>query len=97
MEDAGKPMAYGLGLTLHLVDMLLTILIHLAFHSSTPGLTSFEPEVYTDWPKFRTDVLDFSHTPPPQSDRKALDVLREEIIKIMGGASKMAKVVEPAA
>ena len=39
MEDAGKPMADGLGITMHLVDMLPTIPIHLAFHSSTPGLT----------------------------------------------------------
>ena len=98
MEDAGKPVANGLGITVHLVDILPTIPIHLAFHSSTPGLTRFEPEVYSTWPRFRTDVLDFSHMPPPQSDWKALDVLCQEILKNMGGASKMAKVVEePAA
>ena len=97
MEDAGKPMADGLGITVCLVDMLPTIPIHLAFHSSTPGLTSFVPEVYAAWPRFRTDVLDFSHMPPPQSNWKALDILHEEIIKNMGGASKMAKAVEPAA
>ena len=78
MEDAGKQMANGLGITMHLVDMLPTILIHLAFHSSTPGLTRFVPEVYAAWPKFRTDVLDFSHAPPLQSNWKALDVLPEK-------------------
>ena len=97
MEDAGKPKADGLGIAMHLVDMLPTIPIHLAYHSSTPGLTSFVPGVYAAWPRFRTDVLDFSHMPPLQSDQKALDILHEEIIKNMGGASKMAKAVEPAA
>ena len=45
MEDAGKPTADGLGIAMYLVDMLPTILLHLAFHSSTPGLTGFRPEV----------------------------------------------------
>ena len=74
--------------------MLPTILIHLVFHSSTPGLTRFAPEVYAAQPRVRTDVLDFSHMPPPQSDWKALDVLCEEIVKNVGGGSKMAKAVE---
>ena len=46
MEDAGKPVADGLGIAMHLVDMLPTIMIHLAFHSSTSGLTGFVPEIY---------------------------------------------------
>ena len=97
MEDAGEPVSSGLGIAVHLVDMLPIIPIHLAFHPSTLGLTSFVPEVYAAWPWFKTDVLDLTHTPPLQSDRKVLDVLCEEIIKNMGGASKTAKVVEPAA
>ena len=92
MEDAGKPMANGLAIAMCLVDML----IHLAFHPSTPGLTGFVPEVYAAWPRSRMDVLDFSHMPPLQSDQKVLDILHEEIIKNMGGASKMAKAVQPA-
>ena len=71
MEDAGKPAADGLGITVCLVSMLPTILIHLAFHLSTPGLTRFMPEVYAAQPKFRMDALDFSHVPPLQSDWKA--------------------------
>ena len=59
MEDAVKPMADGLGITVRLVEMLPTILIHLAFHPSTPGLTSFVPEIYAAWPRFRTDVFGF--------------------------------------
>ena len=96
MEVTGKPAADGLGITMCLVDMLPTIPTHLAFHSSTPGLTSFVPEVYAAQPWFRTDILDLTHMPPPQGDQKVLDVLCEEIIKNMGGASKTAKAVEPA-
>ena len=59
MEDAGKPTANGLGITMHLVDMLPTIPIHLAFHPSTPGLTRFTPEVYAARPKFRNGSLGF--------------------------------------
>ena len=94
MEDAGKPMADGLGIALHLVDMLPTIPIHFAFHSSTPVLTGFVPEVYTAWPKFRMDPLDFFHALPLQSNWKALDVLCEEIVKNVCGA-EMTKAVDP--
>ena len=45
MEDTAKPTADGLGIALHLVDMLPTILLQLASHLSTPGLNSFVPEV----------------------------------------------------
>ena len=65
MEDAGKPTADDLGITMHLVDMLPTMPLHLAFHSSTPGLTGFMPEVYATQHWSRTDILDFSHMPPP--------------------------------
>ena len=81
MEDTGTPTREGLGITMHLVDMLPTIPIHLAFHFSILGLTSFVPEVYAAWPWFRMDILDLMHMPPLQSDYKALDVLCEEIIK----------------
>ena len=95
MEDSGKPTADGLGITKHLIDMLPTIPIHLAFHLSMPELTGFTPEVYIAQPKFRMDVLDFSHVPPLQSDWKALDILCEEIVRNMCGAPEKAKVVDP--
>ena len=56
-EDTGKPVADGLGITMHLVDMLPTIPLHLAFQSATPGPTGFAPEVYTARPRSRTDIL----------------------------------------
>ena len=97
IKDTGTPTSDGLEITVCLVDMLPTIPIHLAFHSSKPGLTSFAPEVYAAWPWFRMDVLDLTHMPPLQNNRKVLYVLHEEIIKNMGGASNTAKAVEPAA
>ena len=68
MEDAGKPMADSLGITLHLVNMVPTIPLQLVFNTSTAGLIGCIPEVYVTHPKTRTDGLDFSHAPPPCSD-----------------------------
>ena len=45
MEDAGKSMMDGLGITLHLVDMLPTIPLQLAFNTATAGLIGCTPEV----------------------------------------------------
>ena len=70
MEDAGKSMADGLGITLHLVDMLPTILLQLAFNTATAGLIGCTPEVYAAQPKTRTDGLDFSHACPHQAATK---------------------------
>ena len=68
MEDMGKSMVDGLGITLHLVDMLPTIPLQLAFNKATAALIGCTPEVYAAQPKTRTDGLDFSHTPPPGSN-----------------------------
>ena len=95
MEDAGKPMADGLGIAMHLVDMLPTIPLHLSFQSAVPGLTGFTPEVYAAWPKSRMDILDFSHVPPLQSNQKAMHVLREEIVKNACGTTDKVKAIQP--
>ena len=87
-------MADGLGITLRLVDMLPTILLQLAFNMATPGLTGFVPEVYAAWPKSRTDLLDFSHMPPPKSEWNALSVLCEEIVKDVHGMTE-EKAIPP--
>ena len=68
MEKAGKSVAYGLGIALHLVDMLPTIPLQLAFNTATARLFRCAPEVYAVWPMTRTDGLDFSYAPPPGSD-----------------------------
>ena len=43
MEDAGKSMVDGLGIALHLVDMLPTIPLQLAFNTATAGLLGCAP------------------------------------------------------
>ena len=68
MEDAGKSTVDSLGIALHLIDMLPTIPLQLAFNTATAGPIGCTPEVYTAWPKMRTDGLDFSHAPPPGSN-----------------------------
>ena len=88
-------MADGLGIAMCFVEMLPTIPLHLAFHSSTPGLTRFAPEVYAAWPKSGTDLLDFSHVPPLHSSWIALHVLCEEIVKNVWGTPEKVKAVEP--
>ena len=95
MEDAGKPMADGLGITMHLVDMLPTIPLDLAFKSAVPALTGFASEVYAAWPKSRMDLLDFCHTPPPQSDWRVLHVLCEEIPRSAHGPTDKVKAIQP--
>ena len=54
IEDAGKSVADGLGITLHLVDMLPTIPLQLAFNTATAKLLGCTPKVYAAWPKMRT-------------------------------------------
>ena len=93
MEDAGKSLADGLGITLCLVDMLPTIPLQLAFNTATARLLGCTPEVYAAQPKMRTDGLDFSHAPPPGSDRDAMAVLRKEILKSMCGTEE--KAIQP--
>ena len=89
MEDAGKSMVDGLGITLHLVDMLPTIPLQLAFNTSTAGLLRCTPEVYAARPKTRMDSLDFSHA-PPQVVTEMQWPYSEEILKSACGTKEEA-------
>ena len=79
---------------MHLVDMLPSILLNLTFQSAVPGLTR-APEVYAAWPRSRTDLLDFSHVPPLQSNQRVMHVLHEEIVKNAHGTTDRAKAIQP--
>ena len=79
-EDAGTPVNSNLDIALHLLDMLLTLLGNITFNVATPILTGFVPEVYASQPWLSLSSLDPMHTPPPQSDQMAMDVLKDEII-----------------
>ena len=41
------------------------------------------------------DPLDFSHALPLHSNQKVLDVLHDEIVKNVCGATEMIKAVDP--
>ena len=94
MEGAGKPTADGLGISLHLVDMLPTILLQITFNIATQGITSFALEVYAALPKSRTDLLDFSYVPALKSEQYVMSVLHEEIAKDTHGMTE-EKTVPP--
>ena len=93
MEDASKSVADGLGITLHLVDMLPTIPLQLAFNTATAGLLRCAPKVYAAQPKTRMDSLPFSHAHPPGSDRDAMAILCKEILKSAHGTKE--KAIQP--
>ena len=97
MEDVGAPMSNGLGIAFCLVDMLPSIPTYLAFHAMVPMLTSFALEVYANKPWLKTNILDLMHTPPPLSDRMAMDVLQDKIIHNLGGVPRATTVHLPTA
>ena len=68
MESAGKSVVDGLGLGLHLVDMLPAILLQLTFNTVTARLSRCTPEALT-------------YASPLSTDRGAMTVLGEEILK----------------
>ena len=69
--------------------------LDLAFKSAVPALTGFAPEVYAARAKSRTDLLDFSHAPPLQSDWRVMHVLCEEILWSAHGSADRVKAIQP--
>ena len=90
MENAGKSMADGLEIALHLVNMLPTISLQLAFNTATAGLPGCAPEVYAVLLQMGTDGLDFSYAPPPGSGRDVMTLLGKEILKSTRGTEEKA-------
>ena len=80
MESAGKSTADGLGIALHLVDMLPTIPLQVTFNTVTAGLPGCTPKAH-------------AHAPPPGTDQGVMTVLGEEILKSAHGAEE--KVMQP--
>ena len=66
---------------MHLIEMLPTIPLQLAFHSVMPGLTGFMHQKCM-LPNLRLiSWISLMCTPPLQSDQRVLDVLCDEIMK----------------
>ena len=68
MESAGKSVADGLEIALHLVDMLLTIPLQLTFNTVTAGPLGHTPEALT-------------YTSQCSIDQGAMTVLGEELMR----------------
>ena len=79
-EDVGAPLSASLSIVFHLLDTLPSFPADLTYHSTPPMITGFAPEVYAQCPWLGLHSLDLMHTPPPDSHRKAVDVLKEEIL-----------------
>ena len=77
MESAGKSSADGLGIALHLVDMLPTIPLQLTFNTVTAGLPRCTPKAH-------------AHASPLSTDQGAMTVLGKEILKGACGAEEKA-------
>ena len=89
-EDVGAPLSAGLTIVLCLLDTLPSFPADLAYHSTPPMITGFMPEVYAQWPWLGLHSLDLTHTLPPDSHRKAEDVLKEEFFHSTGGNTAAA-------
>ena len=87
-EDVRAPLSAGLTIVFHLLDTLPSFPADLMYHSTPPMITGFVPEVYAQWPWLGLHSLDLTHTPPPDSHRKAIDVLKEEIFCSTGGNAR---------
>ena len=68
MESAGRSAAEGIGIALHLVGLLLTIPLQLAFNTITPKLPGYTPRALT-------------YASQDSVDRGVMSVLGEELIR----------------
>ena len=83
--DIRVPLCAGLSIVFHLLDTLPSFPANLAYQSTSPMITGFVPQVYDQRPWLGLHCLDLAHTPPPDSLRKAKDVLKEAILHSTGG------------
>ena len=87
-EDLRVPSCSGLTIVFCLLETLPSFPANLTYKSSSPLITGFMPEAYAQWPWLGLHSLDLAHTPPPDSHRKAEDVLKEAILcSTQGSAS----------
>ena len=73
------------GIVFCLLDTLLSFPANLMYQSTSPMITGFTPEVYAQRPWLGLHSQDLAHTLPPDSHRKAEDVLKEAILHSTGG------------
>ena len=96
-EDIGAPLCAGLTIVLRLLDTPPSFPANLTYQSTSPMITGFVPEAYGQQPWLGLHSLDLTHTPPPDSCRKAEDVLKEAILHSTGGNVAAAVSTGPSA
>ena len=96
-EDIRVPLCAGLAIVFHLLDTLPSFPANLTYQSTSPMITGFLSEVYAQWPWLGLHSLDLAHTPPPDSCRKAEDLLKEAILHSTGGNAAAALSTGPSA
>ena len=96
-KDIGAPTCAGLAIVFCLLDTLPSFPANLAYQSTSPMITGFTPKVYAQWPWLGLHSLDLAHTLPPDSRRKAKDVLKEAILHSTGGNAAATVSTGPSA
>ena len=94
-EDIGAPLCAGLAILFHLLDTLPSFPANLVYQITSPITREFTPKVFAQWPWLGLHSLNLAHTPPPDSCRKAEDVLKEAILHSTGGNTATAVSTGP--
>ena len=96
-EDIGAPLCAGLTIVFHLLDTLPSFPANLTYQSTSPMITGFVLEVYAQRLWLGLHSLDLAHTLPPDSCRKAEDVLKEAILHSTRGNTAAPVSMGPSA
>ena len=96
-KEVGAPLSASLAIMFRLLDTRPSFPPDLAYHSTPPMITGFAPEVYAQCLWLGLNSLDLMHIPPPGSCRKAVDVLKEEILHSTEGNTAAVVSTGPSA
>ena len=96
-KDLRVPLCAGLAIVFCLLDTLPSFPANLAYQSTSPIITGFTPKAYAQRPWLGFHSLDLAHTLPPDSHRKAEDILKEAILCSTGGNAATTVSIGPSA
>ena len=83
--DIGATLCASLNIVLHLLETLPSFPANLMYQSNSPIICRLAPKAYAQ-PWLGLHSLDFAHALPPDSCRKAKDILKEAILHSTGGS-----------
>ena len=84
-KDLRAPLCASLAIVFCLLDTFPSFPANLAYQNTSPIITGFVPKAYAQQPWLGLHSLDLTHTLPPDSHRKAEDILKEAILCSTGG------------